>query len=112
MFKLKVKSRRIVAARLLFFLVEVAAVILFASGLQSTLRFLITESRAELTRRPSVKIPKECEAAFNNHGGYTCWYTIYDHPFWFALSLAAVVAGGGIIVWAQSRWFPRRKMEA
>ena len=105
------KSIRILpTGRLLLLLIEGAGVTLFGSGLVSTLIFLSTESRLELAgRRPSAKIPKECEAAFWNHGGYSCWYTIYDHPFWFALSLSALVGGCAIMVWAHGRWFQTRK---
>jgi hypothetical protein len=79
----------------------------------STLAFLATETPDEAARRPFAKMPSECEAGFLNHGGYTCWYTISDHPFLFALSLTAVLAGGAIMVWAQRHWFPpRRKIGA
>ena len=101
------------AKRLLFLLVEGAGVTLLASGVLSTLAFLATETPAEAARRPFAKMPSECEAGFFNHGAYTCWYTMSDHPFLFTLSLTAVLAGGAIMVWAQKRWFPsRRKIEA
>ena len=105
--------RRNPAKRLLLLLVEGAGVILLASGLLSTLAFLATETPAEAARRGLARIPSECEAGFFNHGAYTCWYTISDHPLLFALSLAGLLAGGAIVAWAQRRWFPpRRKLRA
>jgi hypothetical protein len=99
--------------RLLSILLEGAGVTLFGAGILATLLFFSTESRVELARRgSSSKIPKECEAVFWNHGGYACWYTISDHPFWFVFSVGALVSGGAIMSWAQSRWFPKRKTEA
>jgi len=72
----------------------------------TTLLFLSTKSRVELAGGGS-KIPDECEAAFWNHGAYACWYTIQDHPFWFALSLGALATGAGIIAWSQRHWFAK-----
>lgn len=96
--------------RFLSILLEGAGVTLFGSGILATLLFFSTESRVELARRGSTaKIPEECEAAFWNHGGYACWYTISDHPFWFAFSVAALAGGGAIMAWAQSHWFPKRE---
>lgn len=94
--------------RLLSILLEGAAVTLFGAGLVSTQLFLASEPRAKLLHR-RTKIPNECEAAYYSHGIYACWYTIQDHPFWFALSLGAIATGVGIIAWSQSHWFPRRK---
>jgi hypothetical protein len=97
--------------RLLSILLEGVGVTLFGCGILATLLFFSTESRVELADRGSTaKIPEQCEAAFWNHGGYACWYTISDHPFWFALSVAALVGGAAIMVWSQSHWFPKRKM--
>jgi hypothetical protein len=96
------------AKLLLFLLVEGAGVILFASGVLSTLAFLSTETPAEAAHRLFAKMPSECEAGFLNHGAYTCWYTISDHPLLFALSLTAMLVGGAIMVWAQRHWFPPR----
>jgi len=96
--------------RLISIVVEGAGVTLFGCGILATLLFFSTESRVELLRRrPSANIPNQCEAAFWNHGGYACWYTISDHPFWFVLSVAALVSGGAIMVWSQSHWFPKRE---
>jgi hypothetical protein len=98
--------------RVLSILLEGVGVTLFACGLVAALLFFSTESRVELARRGSTaKIPEECEAAFWNHGGYACWYTISDHPFWFAFSVGVLVGGGAIMTWSQSRWFPKRKTE-
>jgi hypothetical protein len=94
--------------RLLAILLEGAGVTLFGSGILSTLLFISAEPRSKLTQRALAKIPNDCEAAFNGK----CWYTIQDHPFWFALSLASIVAGAGIMAWCQRRWFPKRKTEA
>ena len=95
--------------RLVSILVEGAGVTLFGCGILATLLFFSTESRVKLASRGSTaKLPGECEAAFWNHGGYACWYTISDHPFWFAFSVAALVGGGAIMVWSQSCWFPKR----
>src|SRR5712692_3547581 len=99
--------------KLIFLLVEGVGATLFISGVLSILAFLATETPAEAARRTIAKMPSQCEAGFFNHGTYTCWYTISDHPFFFALSLFAVLAGGAIMVWAQRRWFPpRRKIGA
>jgi hypothetical protein len=98
--------------RLLSILLEGTGVTLFGCGIVATLLFFATNSRVELASRGSTtKIPEECEAAFWNHGGYTCWYTISDHPFWFAFSVGALVGGWAIMIWSQSRWFPKRKTE-
>jgi len=97
-------------SRHLSILLEGAGVTLFGCGILATLLFFSTESRVELARRGSTaKIPEECEAAFWNHGGYACWYTISDHPLWFALSVSALIGGGAIMAWSQSRWFLKRK---
>ncbi len=99
--------------KLIFLLVEGVGATLFISGVLSVLAFLATETPAEAARRTIAKMPSQCEAGFFNHGTYTCWYTISDHPFFFGLSLFAVLAGGAIMVWAQRRWFPpRRKIGA
>src|SRR5713226_3219236 len=92
--------------RSFFFLVEAAGVTLFALGMLSTMAFLSAETPAEAAHRGLAKMPSECEAGFLNHGVYTCWYTISDHLFLFVVSLAVLLAGGAIIVWAQRRWFP------
>jgi len=94
--------------QLLSILLEGAGVILFGSGILTTLLFLSTKSRVELTGRGS-ELPDECEAAFWNHGGYACWYTIQDHPFWFALSLGALATGAGIIARSQRHWVAKRE---
>jgi hypothetical protein len=96
--------------RLLSILLEGAAVILFGYGIATTLLFLSTESRAKLASRGSAaRIPEQCEAAYWNHGGYACWYTISDHPFRFAFSVVAMLGGGALMTWSQTRWFPKRK---
>ena len=82
---------------------EVLGIVLFALGGLASGAFLAAETPAEAARRGIAVMPHECEAAFLNHGGYTCWYTISDHPILFILSIAVIIGGGAIVVWAQRR---------
>ena len=67
-----------------------AAVISFPAFF-STVSFLVAITPEEALARGGATMPTHWEAGVMNHGEYYQWYTIGNHPFFFALSLTALV---------------------
>ena len=67
-------------------------------------RFLSTETPAEAVLRNQPPLPPQCDAAyFVSYRGWSCWYTVSDHPFAFAATVAAVVPAAAIVAWCEWR---------
>lgn len=99
------RERRPSPRAIVLLVLEITGLAFFAAGILATGSFLAAETPAEAARNGVATMPTACEAGFLNHGGYTCWYTIPDHPILFALSIAVLVGGATVAWWAQRRLF-------
>jgi hypothetical protein len=86
---------------------EIAAVIAFALSIVVVLLFLAADTPEEAALRGWFPLPAACEAGVLNHGAYLCWFTIREHPLWFALSIACLVASSVVLARVQKTGGPQ-----
>jgi hypothetical protein len=76
---------------------ELIVIFLFGLSIVVFLMFLGVDTREEAALRGLAKLPLGCEAGFYQGGAYICWFTIREHPVWFALSLLGLVASAIVV---------------
>ena len=74
-------------------LLEFVAVCLGGLGITSLMFFIASKRPQEASPLHGQAMPAKWEAGFENHGAYSQWYLIREHPIGFAASLGSMLAG-------------------